>query len=88
MKDSSVDFYFTREKSEFSLMSRADVSEKVDYSIGEKIKSAKRLPFLKNNFKSKQKFAEIYNGPHENKVKILRQLSSVFCFLLQPLFER
>ena len=70
MKDSSVDFYFTREKSEFSLMSRADVSEKVDYSIGEKIKSAKRLPFLKNNFKSKQKFAEIYDGPHENKVKI------------------
>ena len=61
---------------------------RVDHSIGEKIKNAKRLPFLKNNFKKQHKFAEIYEGPHENKVRILRQLSSVFCFLLQPLFEQ
>ncbi len=27
-------------------------------------------------------------SPQENKVKILRQLSSVYCFLLEPLFER
>ena len=61
---------------------------RVDYKNGEKIKDAKRLPFLKNNFKSHQKFVDIYEGPQENKVKILRQLSSVYCFLLQPLFEQ
>ena len=60
----------------------------VDYENGVKIKNSRRLPFLKNNFKSQQKFAEIYEGPHENKVKVLRQLSSVYCFLLQPLFEQ
>jgi len=61
---------------------------KVDHESGEKIKSAKRLPFLKHNFKSHHKFTEIYDSPQENKVKILRQLSSVYCFLLEPLFER
>jgi len=60
---------------------------RVHFKNGEKIKSARRLPFLKNNFKPQHKFAEIYEGPQENKVKILRQLSSVYCFLLQPLFE-
>ena len=61
---------------------------KVDHESGEKIKSAKRLPFLKHNFKSHHKFTEIYDSPQENKVKILRQLSSVYSFLLEPLFER
>ena len=61
---------------------------RVDHKIGEQIKSAKRLPFLKKNFKSHHKFTEIFDSPQENKVKILRQLSSVYCFLLQPLFEQ
>lgn len=60
----------------------------VENENGKKIKSAKRLPFLKNNFKSQQKFADIYESPQENKVKILRQLSSVYCFLLMSLFEQ
>jgi hypothetical protein len=61
---------------------------RVDHNIGEKIKSAKRLPFLKKNFKSQDNFMQIFEGPRENKVKILRQLSSVYCFLLQTLFEQ
>jgi hypothetical protein len=53
----------------------------------EKLRKAHRIPLLKNHFKANKDFLEILEGSRENKVYILRQLSSVFPFLLASLFE-
>lgn len=54
---------------------------------GNKIRQAKRVPYLTRIFKQNASYAKLLLSPRSIKIRELQGLASVFPMLLSPLFE-